>query len=118
MGKLTNANMKKQLRTIHDCGSNDSVSGEDAKVKIETSYSDDKKDTREMFYSNNSKNGYNRGNNSLIREVVVILSYNTKRERENRRNVGRKNPLDKDGNRKGNTSGFGSAIQLLSSDMK
>ena len=38
--------MKKQLRAIHDCGSNDSVSEEKAKFKAEASYSDDKADTR------------------------------------------------------------------------
>ena len=42
MGKLMYLNMKKQLRAIHNCGSNDPVSAEDAKVKIEASYSDDK----------------------------------------------------------------------------
>ena len=47
MGKLTYANMKKQLRAIHDCGSNDSVSEDKANFKAEASYSDDKADTRE-----------------------------------------------------------------------
>ena len=42
MVKLTYANMKKHLTTIHGCGSNGSVSEEDAKIKIEASYSDDK----------------------------------------------------------------------------
>ena len=39
--------MKKQVRAIHDCGSNHSVSEEKAKFKAEASYSDDKTDTRE-----------------------------------------------------------------------
>ena len=43
MGKLTYVTMKKQLRAIHDCCSNYSVSHEDAKVKTEASCSDDKK---------------------------------------------------------------------------
>ena len=47
MGKLTYANMKKQLRAIHDCGSNDSVSEQEAKVKNEASYSRDKEDIGE-----------------------------------------------------------------------
>ena len=82
MGKLTYVNMMEQLRAIHD-----SASKEDAKVKIEESYSDDKEETRErdVFYSNSSKKGngislltancendrgfYNRGS-----------SYNTRRE--------------------------------------
>ena len=82
MGKLTYVNMMEQLRAIHD-----SASKEDAKVKIEGSYSDDKEETRErdVFYSNSSKRGngislltancendrgfYNRGS-----------SYNTRRE--------------------------------------
>ena len=55
MGKLTYANMKKQLRAIHDCGSNDSVSEDKANFKAEASYSDDKADTREksvfFFYT-------------------------------------------------------------------
>lgn len=42
MGKLTYVNMMEQLRAIHD-----SASKEDAKVKIEGSYSDDKEETRE-----------------------------------------------------------------------
>ena len=82
MGKLTYANMKQQL-AVHDCSSNDSVSEEDAEVKTEASYSDDKEDTRERdeFYSNSSKKGYNRGNRGFKRSC----SYNTKRETENRR---------------------------------
>ena len=59
MGKLTYANMMEELRAIHD-----SVSKEDAKIKIEASYNDDKEETRErdVFYSNSSKKGYNCGN--------------------------------------------------------
>ena len=93
-GKLTYANMKKQLRTIHECGCNNSVS-EDAKVKIEASYSDDKENTTEMFYSNNSKKGYNRGNNRGFNKRGS--SYNT-REKENGRNGRRKNSFDRYGN--------------------
>ena len=97
-GKLTYANMKKQLRAIHDCGSNDSFSEEDAKLKIEASYSDDKEDTRErnVFYSNSSKKGYNRGNNRGFYKRGS--SYNTRRETENKRNERRKNPFERDGN--------------------
>ena len=94
-GNLTYANMKKQLRAIHDCGS---VSGEDAKVTIETSCSDDKKDTRErdVFDSNSSKKRYNRGKSKGF--YKSSSSYNTRIEKENRRNGRRKNPLDRDGN--------------------
>ena len=77
MGKLTYAKMKKQLRALHDCVANDSGSVEDAKVKFEASYSDDKEDTRErdVFYSNSSKKGGTIVEiiEAFIREVVVIV---------------------------------------------
>ena len=80
-GKLTYANMKKQLRTIHECGCNNSVS-EDAKVKIEASYSDDKENTREMCFIVIT---VRRGTiveiiEALIREVVVIIQEKKKTE--------------------------------------
>ena len=98
MGKLTYANMKKQLRATHDCGSNDSVSEDDANVKTEASYSDDKEDTRERdeFYSNSGNKGYNSRNDRVFYKRGS--SYNTTRETENRRNGRWKKPLDRDGN--------------------
>ena len=97
MGKLTYANMKKQLRATHDCGSNDSVSEDDANVKTEASYSDDKEDTRERdeFYSNSGNKGYNSRNDRVFYKRGS--SYNTTRETENRRNGRWKKPLDGDG---------------------
>ena len=75
MGKLAYANMKKQLRAIYDCSSNDFVSDEDAKVTINSC-------NRE-----NNRGFYKRGS-----------SYAKRREIENRRNGRRENPLNGDGN--------------------
>ena len=82
-GKLTYANMKKQLRTIHECGCNNSVS-EDAKVKIEASYSDGKENTTEMCFIVIT---VRRGTiveiiEALIREVVVIIQEEKKKTEE------------------------------------
>ena len=84
MGKLTYVNMKKQSRAIHACGSNDSVSEEDAKVKIEASYINDKEDTREMCFI---VIAVRRGATveiieALIREVVVKIQEEKERTEE------------------------------------
>ena len=83
VGKLTYANMKKQLRTIHECGCNNSVS-EDAKVKTEASYSDDKENTTEMCFIVIT---VRRGTiveiiEAFIREVVVIIQKEKKKTEE------------------------------------
>ena len=98
MGKLAYANMKKQLRAIYDCSSNDFVSDEDAKVTTEASYSDDKEDTRErdVFYSDSCNKRCNSENNRGFYKRGS--SYAKRREIENRRNGRRENPLNGDGN--------------------
>ena len=81
-GKLTYANMKKQLRTIHECGCNNSVS-EDAKVKTEASYSDDKENTTEMCFIVITVRGtIVEIIEALIREVVVIIQKEKKKTEE------------------------------------